>query len=331
MIKRPRRLRHNPNIRQLVRGMRISQDSLIYPIFIREGEGIKEEITSMPGQFRYSIDEAVRKVNELILKKISAVMIFGIPDVKDETGSSAYDDNGIVQRAVRELRKVFPDLLIITDVCLCEYTSHGHCGVVHGSSNCPERYDVDNDKTLELLAATSLSHVRAGADMIAPSDMMDGRIGAIRQALDDNGYKDIPIMAYSVKYASAFYSPFRDAAGSAPKFGDRRSYQMDFTGRREALREVSLDIDEGADIVMVKPALSYLDIIRDVSEVSEVPVAAYSVSGEYAMLMASDAAGVIDLDKILTEMTIAVYRAGADILITYFAERISDLIDEGRL
>ena len=251
-------------------------------------------------------------------------MFFGIPDVKDEVGSQAYAEDGIVQKAIREARKQFPDMYLITDVCMCEYTSHGHCGVLCG-------HDVENDKTLELLAKTALSHVQAGADMVAPSDMMDGRVAAIRHILDENNYKDTPIMSYAVKYASAFYGPFRDAAGSAPSFGDRKSYQMDFHNRRGAIKEALLDVEEGADIIMVKPALSYLDIIREVRDTIDLPVAAYSVSGEYAMVKAGAKLGYIDEERIIGEMAVSTFRAGTDIYLTYFAKEIAKLMDEGRI
>ena len=251
-------------------------------------------------------------------------MFFGIPDVKDEVGSQAYAEDGIVQKAIREARKQSPDMYLITDVCMCEYTSHGHCGVLCG-------HDVENDKTLELLAKTALSHVQAGADMVAPSDMMDGRVAAIRHILDENNYKDTPIMSYAVKYASAFYGPFRDAAGSAPSFGDRKSYQMDFHNRREAIKEALLDVEEGADIIMVKPALSYLDIIREVRDTIDLPVAAYSVSGEYAMVKAGAKLGYIDEERIIGEMAVSTFRAGTDIYLTYFAKEIAKLMDEGRI
>ena len=279
MTIRPRRLRKSETLRKMVRETRMDKSSLIYPLFVKEGENIEEEIPSMEGQYRYSIDRLPYELERLQKAGVDKVMFFGIPDVKDEVGSQAYAEDGIVQKAIREARKQFPDMYLITDVCMCEYTSHGHCGVLCG-------HDVENDKTLELLAKTALSHVQAGADMVAPSDMMDGRVAAIRHILDENNYKDTPIMSYAVKYASAFYGPFRDAAGSAPSFGDRKSYQMDFHNRREAIKEALLDVEEGADIIMVKPALSYLDIIREVRDTIDLPVAAYSVSGEYAMVKA---------------------------------------------
>ena len=287
MTIRPRRLRKSETLRKMVRETRMDKSSLIYPLFVKEGENIEEEIPSMEGQYRYSIDRLPYELERLQKAGVDKVMFFGIPDVKDEVGSQAYAEDGIVQKAIREAKKQFPDMYLITDVCMCEYTSHGHCGVLCG-------HDVENDKTLELLAKTALSHVQAGADMVAPSDMMDGRVAAIRHILDENNYKDTPIMSYAVKYASAFYGPFRDAAGSAPSFGDRKSYQMDFHNRREAIKEALLDVEEGADIIMVKPALSYLDIIREVRDTIDLPVAAYSVSGEYAMVKAGAKLGYID-------------------------------------
>ena len=278
----------------------------------------------MEGQYRYSIDRLPYELERLQKAGVDKVMFFGIPDVKDEVGSQAYAEDGIVQKAIREARKQFPDMYLITDVCMCEYTSHGHCGVLCG-------HDVENDKTLELLAKTALSHVQAGADMVAPSDMMDGRVAAIRHILDENNYKDTPIMSYAVKYASAFYGPFRDAAGSAPSFGDRKSYQMDFHNRREAIKEALLDVEEGADIIMVKPALSYLDIIREVRDTIDLPVAAYSVSGEYAMVKAGAKLGYIDEERIIGEMAVSTFRAGTDIYLTYFAKEIAKLMDEGRI
>ena len=313
MIKRPRRLRKNETIRNMVAETIISPASLVYPLFVMEGSGIKEEIPSMPGQYRFSIDELLKEVESFAPIGLKSVLLFGIPDLKDELASSAYDDDGIIQRAVRALKARFPELYVITDVCLCEYMSHGHCGVVKDG-------EVDNDATLELLAKTALSHAVAGADMVAPSDMMDGRVAAIREKLDENGFKNTPIMSYSAKFASAYYGPFRDAAGSAPHFGDRRGYQMDVRNGREALREVELDIDEGADIVMVKPGLAFLDVLRQTAEVSDVPVAVYNVSGEYAMVKAAANLGLIDEDAIIRENLLAFKRAGADIIITYHAK-----------
>ena len=298
--------------------------SLMYPMFVMDGENKVEEIPSMEGQYRYTVDRMGECLQELLDAGVTSVMLFGIPAVKDEVGSQAYAEDGIVQKAIREARKQFPDMYLITDVCMCEYTSHGHCGVLCG-------HDVENDKTLELLAKTALSHVQAGADMVAPSDMMDGRVAAIRHILDENNYKDTPIMSYAVKYDSAFYGPFRDAAGSAPSFGDRKSYQMDFHNRREAIKEALLDVEEGADIIMVKPALSYLDIIREVRDTIDLPVAAYSVSGEYAMVKAGAKLGYIDEERIIGEMAVSTFRAGTDIYLTYFAKEIAKLMDEGRI
>ena len=322
MIQRARRLRQNEILRKMVRETRMDKSSLVYPMFVREGENIVEEIPSMEGQFRYSIDRMSEKLESLKKAGVKSVILFGIPDVKDEVGSGAYDDDGIVQRALRAAKKDFPDMYFITDVCMCEYTSHGHCGLLCG-------HDVDNDSTLELLAKTAVSHVKAGADMVAPSDMMDGRVLAIRNALDENGFTNTPIMSYAVKYASSFYSPFRDAAGSAPSFGDRKSYQMDYHNRRKAIREAALDIDEGADIIMVKPGLSYLDIVRDMADTYTQPLAVYSVSGEYAMIKAAAKADCIDEEKIVCEMAAATYRAGSSIYLTYFAEQIAEYMDRG--
>ena len=324
MIKRPRRLRGSEVLRKMVRETRMDKSSLIYPLFVKEGTGIKEEIPSMPNQYRYSLDVLPEKLAELADAGVTSVMLFGIPDVKDPVGSGAYAEDGIVQKALRAAKAEVPDLYYITDVCMCEYTSHGHCGVLCGS-------EVNNDETLKLLAKTALSHVQAGADMVAPSDMMDGRVAAIRKALDEAGYIDTPIMSYAAKYASAFYGPFRDAAGSDNFKGNRKTYQMDWHNRREALKEVDTDLEEGADIIMVKPALSYMDIIRETRDRVNVPVAAYSVSGEYAMIKAAGAQGMIDEKAIIAETTTSIYRAGAEILITYFAKEIAEMIDEGRI
>ena len=324
LIKRPRRLRTDPAMRDLVRETRISKKALIYPIFVREGEHIFEDIPSLDGQKRCSPDQLPRLVEPVAKAGIGSILLFGLPSKKDEVGSGAYDDNGVVQQAIRVLKKEFPQLKIATDVCLCEYTSHGHCGVLSGKT-------VDNDKTLPLLAKTALSHARAGADIIAPSDMMDGRVGAIRRELDQNGFTDRAIMAYSVKYASSFYGPFRDAAGSAPAFGDRKSYQMDYHNSREAIKEAALDVEEGADILMVKPAFAYLDIISKVRSSFPLPLAAYSVSGEYAMIKAAAHAGLIDETGIVCESAVSVFRAGADILISYYAPQLAGWIDEGRI
>ena len=298
--------------------------SLIYPMFVKEGRGIIEEIPKMPCQFRYSVETHGDILSRLQDAGVKNVMFFGIPDHKDEVGSGAYDPEGIVQKALRQARKDFPEMYLITDVCMCEYTSHGHCGVLCG-------HDVDNDRTLELLAKTALSHVEAGADMVAPSDMMDGRVRAIREMLDANGHYTAPIMSYAVKYASGFYGPFRDAAGSAPSFGDRKSYQMDFHNSREGIKEALMDVEEGADIIMVKPAMAYQDMITRVRDAVNVPVAAYSVSGEYAMVKAGASLGYIEEERIISEMAVGVYRAGADIYLTYFAPEIARLMDEGRI
>ena len=324
MINRPRRLRTSANLRKMVRETRMDKSSLIYPMFIVEGTNIKEEIPSMMGQYRYSVDRMEEKLEQLSKAGIGGVMLFGIPDHKDELGSGAYAQDGIVQQGFRKAKELFPDLYMIGDVCMCEYTSHGHCGVLCG-------HDVDNDKTLELLQKTALSQVQAGADMVAPSDMMDGRVGAIREILDKNGYINTPIMAYSAKFASAFYGPFRDAAESAPAFGDRKTYQMDYHNRREALKEVDQDVLEGADIVMVKPAMAYGDLIREVKDMKDIPVAAYSVSGEYSMVKTTAAAGFIDETSIMCEMAVSAFRAGTDIYITYFAEELAKCMDEGRI
>ena len=302
----------------------MDKSSLIYPMFIVEGTNIKEEIPSMMGQYRYSVDRMEEKLEQLSKAGIGGVMLFGIPDHKDELGSGAYAQDGIVQQGFRKAKELFPDLYMIGDVCMCEYTSHGHCGVLCG-------HDVDNDKTLELLQKTALSQVQAGADMVAPSDMMDGRVGAIREILDKNGYINTPIMAYSAKFASAFYGPFRDAAESAPAFGDRKTYQMDYHNRREALKEVDQDVLEGADIVMVKPAMAYGDLIREVKDMTDIPVAAYSVSGEYSRVKTTAAAGFIDETSIMCEMAVSAFRAGTDIYITYFAEELAKCMDEGRI
>ena len=324
LIQRPRRLRGSENLRKMVRETRMDKSSLIYPLFVKEGTGIEEEIPSMEGQFRYSVDRLPFELERLQNAGVNSIMLFGIPDHKDEVGSGAYDPNGIVQKALREAKKQFPDMYYITDVCMCEYTSHGHCGVLCG-------HDVNNDATLELLAKTAVSHVEAGADMVAPSDMMDGRVRAIREALDAIGHYGAPIMSYAVKYASAFYGPFRDAAGSAPSFGDRKSYQMDFHNRREGMKEALTDVEEGADIIMVKPAMSYLDMVSEVSKAVNVPVAAYSVSGEYAMVKAAAKMGWIDEERIMCEMAVSAYRAGAQIYLTYYAKELAKCMDEGRI
>ena len=312
MLARSRRLRKNESIRSIFRETHLNKEDLIYPIFVVEGENIKKEIPSLPECYHYSIDrleEIIGKVSSVGLK---AVLLFGIPDKKDECASEAYNSDGIVQRAVRKIREINQDIVIITDVCMCEYTNHGHCGIISGNH-------VDNDATLEYLAQIAVSHAKAGADIVAPSDMMDGRIGYIRNALDNAGYSYTGIMSYSAKYCSAFYGPFREAADSAPKFGDRKSYQMDPANRKEALKEVETDIKQGADSVMIKPALSYLDIIRDVKNIVNVPVVAYSVSGEYAMIKAGAKAGYLDEEKIVMETLTSIKRAGADVIITYYA------------
>lgn len=324
IVNRPRRLRMDSRTRELVKETRIGKSSLIYPIFVEEGKGIITEIEAMPGQKRYSPDTLAYGLDEVSKAGLTNIMFFGIPKNKDEWGSQAYAEHGIVQEALRISKKEFPNLYYVADVCMCEYTSHGHCGIVKGDS-------VDNDKTLPLLAKTALSQVMAGANMVAPSDMMDGRVSAIRKELDAAGYLDIPIMSYAAKYASAFYGPFREAAGSNNFKGNRKTYQMDFHNRKEAMKEVILDLEEGADIIMVKPALSYLDIIRDISDSVNVPTAAYSVSGEYAMIKAAAQAGMVDEQAIIAETTVSIYRAGADILITYFAKEVARMIDEGRI
>lgn len=324
MTIRSRRLRSTPILRKMVRETRMDASSLIYPLFVREGENVKEEIPSMPGQFRYSLDRMPEVLNEMADAGVTSVMLFGIPDIKDECGTGAWIEDGIIQKALRKAKKEVPDLYYITDVCMCEYTSHGHCGILSG-----ER--VDNDKTLPMIAKIALSQAQAGADMVAPSDMMDGRVSEIRSLLDQHGYTDVPIMSYAAKYASAFYGPFRDAAGSAPSFGDRKSYQMDYHNRLEALKEVKQDCEEGADIIMVKPALSYLDIVREVRNTVDLPVAAYSVSGEYAMIKAAAMKGWIDEDQMICETAAGIYRAGCDILLTYFAKEIAGFVREGRI
>lgn len=321
---RPRRLRRNPAIRGLVRETRVSKSSLIYPLFVEEGTGIAAPIPSLDGQFRYSPDTLPRALEQVCEAGVPAVMLFGIPAQKDPDGTSAWAENGVVQQALREARARFPELYLITDVCLCEYTSHGHCGLLRGQ-------EVDNDRTLEVLARTALSHVQAGADMVAPSDMMDGRVLAIRETLDRNGFSETPILSYAVKYASAFYGPFRDAAGSAPGFGDRKGYQMDYHNSREAVREALLDVEQGADILMVKPALAYLDVLAEVARATGMPMAAYSVSGEYAMIKAAAKAGLIDEASAACESAVSIFRAGADILISYYAKELAGWIDEGRI
>ena len=324
LTKRPRRLRSSEALRRMVRETRIDAASLVYPMFVTEGKGKKEPIEAMPGQFRYSLDRMNEALDILAEAGVSSVMLFGIPAHKDPVGSGAYAPDGIVQRAVNRAKVLHPDMCVITDVCMCEYTSHGHCGILCG-------HEVDNDKTLGLLAKTALSHVEAGADMVAPSDMMDGRVQAIRETLDANGFTNKPIMSYAVKFASSFYGPFREAAGSAPSFGDRRGYQMDFHNRREALKEALLDVEEGADILMVKPAMAYLDLVREVYDATNLPVAAYSVSGEYAMVKAAAANGWIDEERVMCEMAVAAFRAGAGIYISYYAPELARCIREGKI
>lgn len=315
-ITRLRRLRLNQNIRDLVKETEYTLNDLIYPMFIVPGKNKKEEIESMPDIFRLSIDNALKEIDAVYKAQVKAVLLFGIPDKKDDIATGAYSKDGIVQKAVKAIKKEFKDLIVITDLCLCEFTDHGHCGVIH------EGY-VDNDETLELLALTALSHAEAGADIIAPSDMMDGRVSKIREALDDNEFINTSIMSYSAKYASAFYGPFRDAAQSAPQYGDRKSYQMDPPNVREAIREIEQDIEEGADIVMVKPALSYLDVITEARSEFNHPLAAYNVSGEYSMVKAASKMGWIDEDKIVSEILTSIKRAGADLIITYFAKQVA--------
>lgn len=322
LINRPRRLRATAAIRSMVRETRLSPSSLILPLFVREGNNICTEIPSLPGQFHYSPDRVCEAVERCLESGVDKVILFGLPEHKDEKGSGAYDDNGVVQQGIRAIKAKHPDFTVITDVCMCEYTSHGHCGILCGET-------VDNDKTLEYLAKTALSHVKAGADMVAPSDMMDGRVAAIRGLLDESGFQNTAIMSYAAKYASYFYGPFREAAGSAPAFGDRRSYQMDCHNSREALRECALDEAEGADILMVKPALSYLDIISKVRDSFDAPLAAYSVSGEYAMIKAAAKAGLVDEYGVMCESAVSIYRAGADILITYYAPELAKAMQKG--
>lgn len=319
-VYRPRRLRANQNLRRLVRETTLCTDDLIYPMFVVHGVDVAHEIPSMPGCYQYSVDRLVNAAQSLADLGIPGTILFGIPQYKDSSGTEAYADDGIIQQAIRAVKDAVPNLLVMTDVCLCEYTDHGHCGVVHEG-------EVLNDATLSLLAKSALSHARAGADVIAPSDMMDGRIGAIRETLDENGYEQIPIMAYAAKYASAFYGPFREAAESTPQFGDRRSYQMDSANAEEALREVRLDLEEGADIVMVKPALSYLDVISRVKERFEVPIAAYNVSGEYAMIKAAAQNGWLDEKQVALEMLTSIKRAGANMILTYFAKSVVEWLD----
>jgi porphobilinogen synthase len=322
LFTRFRRLRRREALRELTRETRLSAQDFVYPLFVRHGSGVREEIASMPGQYHLSVDQLAAEAEELGELGILAVLLFGLPAAKDEVGSEAYADDGIVQRAVRALKAAAPELAVITDVCLCEYTSHGHCGLVVDG-------EVDNDATLELLARTALSHASAGADMVAPSDMMDGRVAAIRRALDDGGFAQTPILAYAAKYASAFYGPFREAAESAPAFGDRRGYQMDPPNVREALREMEADLQEGADILMVKPALAYLDVLARARQRFEAPLAAYNVSGEYAMVKAAAAQAWLDGQQVALEILTAIKRAGADIIITYHAKEAARWLREG--
>jgi porphobilinogen synthase len=322
-LYRPRRLRESTLIRRIVRETRLGVENLILPLFAVHGRGVREPIGSMPGVFRLSVDELLKEAKDAASMGIPAVLLFGIPQSKDPRGSEAYAEDGIVQQVARAVKETIPDLLVITDVCLCQYTSHGHCGLVEDGR-------VKNDASVELLARVALSHVESGADLVAPSDMMDGRVGAIREALDEAGYTETPIMAYSAKYASAFYGPFREAAESAPQFGDRRSYQMDPGNAAEAMREVGLDVDEGADIVMVKPALPYLDVIARVRQEFGLPLAAYSVSGEYAMIKAAARLGWLDEERCMLEALTAIRRAGADLVITYFAREAARLLERQR-
>jgi porphobilinogen synthase len=318
-VTRLRRLRMSESTRAMVRETRLSPEQFVYPLFVVPGEGIKKEISSMPGNYQMSLDRVVAEVGEVKSLGIGGVILFGIPDKKDSRGSGAYDESGIVQNAVRAIKREVPGVVVITDVCLCEYTSHGHCGLLHGE-------EIANDESVELLAKSALSHARAGADIVAPSDMFDGRVAAIRQALETNGYKNTPILSYAVKYASGFYGPFREAAESAPAFGDRRSHQMDPSNAREALREVELDVEEGADILMVKPAGPYLDIIRMIRDRYAHPIAAYQVSGEYSALMAAGRLNWLDLPRVMMESLTGIRRAGADIILTYFAKEASKLL-----
>ncbi|ETI88675.1 MAG: Delta-aminolevulinic acid dehydratase [Clostridium butyricum DORA_1] len=321
MLKRGRRLRASSSIRDMVRETTLNSKDFIYPIFVVEGKNIKNEISSMPGNYHYSIDRLPEVIKSIEEANIAGILLFGIPEHKDACGSEAYNDDGIVQQAVRKIKELNKDLLVITDVCMCEYTSHGHCGIIHGN-------DVDNDETLEYLDKIAVSHAKAGADMVAPSDMMDGRIGSMRKALDENGFRKVSIMSYSAKYCSAFYGPFREAADSAPQFGDRKTYQMDPANRMEALRETKMDIEEGCDIIMVKPALSYLDVIRECRDNFDMPLAAYNVSGEYSMVKATAKAGMIDEERVMMEILTSIKRAGADIIITYHALEAAKILNK---
>lgn len=316
---RPRRLRRNEAMRSLIRETSISAANLIYPLFVMPGKGVREEVPSMPGVFRMSVDQLAAEVRDCLSLGVNHVILFGLPEKKDPMGSGAHAADGIIQRAIKEIKNKVPEMMVSTDVCLCEYTSHGHCGIIIDNM-------VDNDSTLEVLAETALSHAKAGADMVAPSDMMDGRVGEIRAALDENNFTNIPIMSYAVKYASGFYGPFRDAAECAPQEGDRSGYQMDPANSREAMREATLDVEEGADILMVKPAVAYLDIISRLRDEFDLPIAAYHVSGEYAMIKAAAERGWIDGDRVMAETLLSIRRAGADIILTYFAKDMARLL-----
>lgn len=320
MIIRPRRLRHSPKIREMVRETHLSVKDLIFPLFVKHGRDLRDPISSMPGQYQFSVDTIAGEAEEVRALGIPAVILFGLPDVKDAVGSRSYADDGVVQRAISAIKKRVPEMVVMTDVCLCEYTDHGHCGVIKNGR-------VENDATLELLARQAVSHARAGADFVAPSDMMDGRVAAIREALDGAYFQNTGILSYAVKYASAFYGPFREAADSAPQFGDRAGYQMDPANALEALKEALLDVEEGADIIMVKPALAYLDIIRRVREECLLPVAAYNVSGEYAIVKAADQKGWIDGARVMMEMLVSIKRAGADLILTYFAKEAAQALN----
>jgi porphobilinogen synthase len=320
---RPRRLRKSADIRELVSETRLSVKDFIYPMFVMPGKNKKVHIKSMPGIFKQSIDNIIKEMREVRKLGVKSVLLFGIPSKKDEMGTEGYDADGIIQRSLREIKKKVPDMIVVTDVCMCEYTSHGHCGIIRDG-------DVDNDETVEYLSKMALSHAEAGADIVAPSDMMDGRVGVIRDVLDEGGYESLPIMAYSAKYASSFYGPFREAAESPPKFGDRRGYQMDPPNVREALREIALDIEEGADIVMIKPALPYLDVIRAARGRFDHPIAAYNVSGEYSMVKAAGKLGWIEEERVMMESLMSIKRAGADIIITYFAKEAAKLLNSGK-
>jgi len=318
-VYRPRRLRRTENLRRMIRETRLTVDNLVYPMFVMPGEKVKNPVGSMPGVYQFSVDQLLEEMKSVVDLKIPAVLLFGLPRHKDPEGSEAHAADGVVQQAVSAVKEKYPDLVVITDVCLCEYTSHGHCGLLQG-------HEVDNDSTLEVLAKVAVSHAESGADIVAPSDMMDGRVAVIRERLDETGFDRVAIMSYSAKYCSAFYGPFREAAESAPQFGDRRAYQMDVANGLEAIREVALDVDEGADIVMVKPALAYLDIIRLVREEFDLPIAAYNVSGEYAMIKAAAAQGWLDEERAMMETLIAIRRAGADLILTYFAKDAARLL-----